>query len=65
MEDADLKERILQILDICLNDTTNAQTQRSDTKYIGVGKRIKDKVNSQKLFYKIAKASKADKSRNI
>lgn len=65
VEDADLKERILQILDICLNDTTNAQTQRSDTKYVSVGKRVRDKVNSQKLFYKLAKASKADKSRNI
>lgn len=65
VEDVDLKERLFQILNICLDDTTNARIQASNTQYSSAGKRTKPKISSQKLFYKLAKASKAAKSGNI
>lgn len=55
IDDDRLKLRIDHILDIMLNDTTNARVQNSDAEYLRIDMRGKEKVNSQKYFVKEAK----------
>lgn len=55
IEDEHLKMRIDDILKIMLNDVTNARLQNSDTEYLKVDMRGKDKVNSQQYFIKEAR----------
>ena len=62
VEDEYLKERLFKILGICLSDTTNARVQNSETRYVSVGKRMREKVSSQKLFYKLAKTARLTKN---
>lgn len=55
IDDDRLKSRIDHILDIILNDTTNARVQNSDAEYLRIDMRGKEKVSSQKYFVKEAK----------
>ena len=55
IEDEQLRLRIDEILNIMLRDTTNAKIQNSDTKYVKIDMRGKEKINSQKYFTKEAK----------
>lgn len=50
----DLKKRIIDILDITLNDTVKARVQDSDGTYDHVDKRGKEYINSQNIFYEEA-----------
>ena len=54
VEEADLKKRGFEILDIMLQDNVNARIQKSDSTYILVDKRGKQRLNSQKYFSKLA-----------
>ncbi len=55
IDDKQLKERIMGILEIMLEDTTNARIQQPNTEYVKVDMRGRDKINSQKYFAKEAK----------
>lgn len=50
----DLKQRIINILDITLNDTVKSRIQKSDGTYERVDKRGKEYINSQIIFYEKA-----------
>lgn len=50
----DLKQRIIQILNITLSDTVKARIQKSDGTYERVDKRGKEHINSQNVFYEMA-----------
>ena len=54
IEDADLKERAFSILDLMLEDTTNARMQLPDTTYVHVERRGKVSHNCQREFSKLA-----------
>lgn len=54
IEDPDLKERAFSILDLMLEDTTNARTQLPDTTYVHVERRGKTACNCQREFSKLA-----------
>ena len=55
VEDAELKERMMHILNIMLADNDNARMQLSDTTYVPIGKRRKKLINCQRTFYAMAK----------
>ncbi len=55
VEDADLKKRVLEILNTMLSDNDNARVQLSDTSYVPVSKRGKKAVNCQRVFYAMAR----------
>ncbi len=57
IEDPDLKERAFSILDLMLEDTTNARMQLSDTTYVHVDRRGKAVCNCQREFSKLAQAA--------
>lgn len=50
----DLKQRIIEILNITLSDTVKARIQKSDGTYERVDKRGKEHINSQNVFYEMA-----------
>ncbi|MFI3325708.1 MAG: RNA degradosome polyphosphate kinase [Clostridia bacterium] len=52
VSDTDLKERVLNIFDTMLSDTTNARIMQNDTTYNNIDKRGKLKLNSQQYFSK-------------
>ena len=54
VEDADIKERGFEILNIMLKDTVNARIQLPDSTYALVDKRGKQKLNCQTYFSKLA-----------
>ena len=54
IEDPDLKERAFSILDLMLEDTTNARMQLPDTSYVHVERRGKVAHNCQREFSKLA-----------
>ena len=55
IEDEDLKQRAFEILDILLNDNTNARMMLPDTSYQHVSRRGRTACSSQLTFYRIAK----------
>lgn len=55
IEEADLKQRAFDILDLMLSDNVNARILQSDTTYVHRSRRGKAAVDSQKLFAKMAK----------
>ncbi len=58
----DLKERIINILNITLKDTIKARVQKSDGTYERIDKRGKERLSSQNVYYDIAvKVAKKDK----
>lgn len=65
IDDDKLKLRIDSILNIMLNDTTNARVQNSDAEYLKIDMRGKEKVNSQKYFVKEAKQRALDLEQNF
>lgn len=65
IDDEKLKLRIDNILNIMLNDTTNARVQNSDAEYLKIDMRGKEKVNSQKYFVKEAKQRALDLEQNF
>ena len=65
IDDEKLKLRIDSILNIMLNDTTNARVQNSDAEYLKIDMRGKEKVNSQKYFVKEAKQRALDLEQNF
>lgn len=65
IDDDQLKLRIDSILNIMLNDTTNARVQNSDAEYLKIDMRGKEKVNSQKYFVKEAKQRALDLEQNF
>lgn len=65
IDDDQLKLRIDNILNIMLNDTTNARVQNSDAEYLKIDMRGKEKVNSQKYFVKEAKQRALDLEQNF
>ena len=65
VEDADLKQRVEEILDITINDTVNKRTQHSDTTYSLIDKRGKKKINSQVEFAKMSKKALKNVRKNI
>lgn len=54
IDDESLKFRVSEILDIMLEDTTNARIQRSDTTYLNAQSMNKFSINSQEIFFKKA-----------
>ena len=54
IDDEDLKNRVSEMLNVMLSDTTNARIQQSDTKYVDVDLKNKIKFNSQETFFKKA-----------
>ena len=54
IEDEKQKARAFSILDTMLSDTTNARYMQSDTSYVHVDLRGKQKINSQLAFYREA-----------
>ena len=54
IDDEDLKNRVSEMLNVMLSDTTNARIQQSDTKYVDVDLKNKIKFNSQEMFFKKA-----------
>ena len=61
IEDEKQKERAFAILDTMLSDTTNARYMQSDTSYLHVDLRGKQKISSQHSFYADAQARLAEK----
>lgn len=55
IDDENLKNRINDILNVMLNDTTNARIQSQSTEYLKIDMRGKEKLNSQGYFVKEAK----------
>lgn len=54
IEDEKQKARVFKILDTMLSDTTNARYMQSDTSYVHVDLRGKQRISSQLTFYKEA-----------
>ena len=54
IEDEKQKARAFSILDTMLSDTTNARYMQSDTSYVHVDLRGKQKISSQLTFYREA-----------
>jgi polyphosphate kinase len=54
IEDIRLKERIISILNIMLNDTIKAMKLKKDGKYKRIDKRGKRRINSQEYFCELA-----------
>ncbi len=50
IEDPDLKKRAFEILNIMLNDTTNARVKLPDSTYVKVDRRGRKLLNSQETF---------------
>lgn len=65
IDDDQLQLRINEILNVMLNDTTNAKIQNSDTEYIKLDMRGKNKVNSQQYFLKEAKQRIVNLEQNL
>ena len=61
VEDKDLENRLFEMLDIMLQDTTNARVQLSDTTYISVNSVGKEKINSQQRFSELVKEEREKK----
>lgn len=51
LEDEEIRERVKEILDICLRDTVKARKLNSDGKYVRVDKRGKELVDCQEFLY--------------
>lgn len=51
LEDKEVKNKVINILDICLKDTVKARLLKSDGIYQRVDKRGKELINSQEYFY--------------
>ncbi len=60
IDNEELKERMIDMLEIMENDTTNARVQLSSTEYVRVNSHKKEKLNSQRRFAQIAKERKQD-----
>ncbi len=54
IEDNELKEKIIEILDITLSDTVKLRELQPDGSYEKVDRRGKDTIHSQMLFYNMA-----------
>lgn len=65
IEDEQLKQRIDEILNVMLNDTTNAKVQNSNTEYLKIDMRGKEKISSQNYFIKEAKQRILDLEQNF
>lgn len=57
IEDENLKNRVIEILEILMKDTVKARIQKSDGKYVLIDKRGKPAINAQKVFCDLAKRS--------
>lgn len=55
VEQEDLKKRIIEILSITLSDTVKARLQRKEGKYFHLDRRGKEKIESQMVFYQVAR----------
>lgn len=64
VEDGDIKDRVLNILDIMLQDTINARIQNPDSTYTLVDRGDKPLLNSQQYFSKLA-VKMQEKIKNI
>lgn len=65
IDDEQIQLRIDKILNVMLSDTTNAKIQNSDTEYVKLDMRGKNKVNSQQYFLKEAKQRVANLEQNL
>ena len=61
VEDKDLEKRLFEMLDVMLQDNTNARIQLPDTTYVPVTPKGKDKINSQQRFAELAKEKREEK----
>ena len=55
MEDEDLKEEVIHVLEVELNDNVKAHLMQSDGSYVKPDRRGKEAVNSQDYFCEQAK----------
>lgn len=65
IDDEQIKLRVDDILNVMLNDTTNAKIQNSNTEYSKLDMRGKNKVSSQQYFLKEAKQRLASLEQSV
>ncbi len=60
IEDADLKEKLVEVLDLTLSDTIKQRVMQPDGSYERIDRRGKEHVQSQLVFHRMAEAALAD-----
>lgn len=55
IEQEEIKQEIIGIMEIMLNDTVKVRVQRRDGKYSRLDRRGKERIHSQEKFYELAK----------